>query len=73
MAKPKQRRVTVSDVAKAAGVARATAAFALSGTASRVGLSQTTVERIETIAKAMNYVPNKVARSLIASLSLIHI
>ncbi len=69
MAKPKQRRVTVSDVAKAAGVARATAAFALSGTASRVGLSQTTVERIETIAKAMNYVPNKVARSLIASRS----
>lgn len=69
MAKAKQRRVTVSDVARAAGVARATAAFALSGTASRVGLSAATVEKIETIAKAMNYVPNKVARSLIASSS----
>ncbi len=69
MAKLKQRRVTVLDVANAAGVARATAAFALSGTASRVGLSKATVAKIETIAAAMNYVPNKVARSLIASRS----
>lgn len=69
MATNKPRRVTVSDVAVASGVARATAAFALSGTADRVGLSQETVERIQTIAKAMNYVPNKVARSLIASRS----
>ncbi|MEI8234679.1 MAG: LacI family DNA-binding transcriptional regulator [Verrucomicrobiota bacterium] len=69
MANLKQKRVSVSDVAKAAGVARATAAFALSGTASRVGLSQATVKRIEAMAKAMNYVPNKVARSLISSRS----
>ena len=69
MAKQKFKRVTVSDVANAAGVARATAAFALSGTSARVGLSTTTVERIEAIAKAMNYVPNKMARSLIASRS----
>jgi len=69
MAKSKQKRVTVSDVARAAGVARATAAFALSGTAGRVGLSKATVEKVATIAAAMNYVPNKMARSLIASRS----
>ena len=69
MAKPRSKRVTVSDVARAAGVARATAAFALSGTADRVGLSKATVEKIEAIAKAMSYVPNKVARSLISSRS----
>jgi len=69
MARVRSKRVTISDVAQAAGVARATAAFALSGTADRVGLSKKTVEKIATIAKAMSYVPNKVARSLIASRS----
>ena len=69
MAKQKQRRVTVSDVAAAAGVARSTAAFAISDSGNRVGLSRTTVEKVKAMAKAMNYVPNKMARSLIASRS----
>lgn len=59
--KPRNRPVTINDVAAATGVAASTVSRALS----RPGrVNARTRERIEAAAKALNYVPNSQARAL---------
>lgn len=55
------KRVGISDVATAAGVSVTTVSHALSG---RGNLSETTRERVQRIAKELNYAPNRVASAL---------
>jgi DNA-binding LacI/PurR family transcriptional regulator len=57
------RRVTLRDVAAAAGVSRATAGFVLSD-ASGVAISEATRERVRETAKGLGYVPHGIARAL---------
>lgn len=52
---------TIDDIARVAGVSRATVARALSG---KYGASSATAERIREIAKQLNYRPNYAARTL---------
>lgn len=54
-------RVTIKDVAEAAGVSPATVSRVFNG---YTDISDTTKKRIFDIAKEMNYLPNKAARSL---------
>lgn len=60
--KQKKRLATLADVAKAAGVSRATASRVLSG--STYPVSQELRERILAAAEALNYRPNALARGL---------
>jgi DNA-binding LacI/PurR family transcriptional regulator len=57
------RRVTLRDVAAAAGVSRATAGFVLSD-APGVAISAATRERVRETAKGLGYVPHGIARAL---------
>jgi DNA-binding LacI/PurR family transcriptional regulator len=57
------RRVTLRDVAAAAGVSRATAGFVLSD-APGVAISEATRERVRETAKGLGYVPHGIARAL---------
>ena len=56
-------RVTLRDVAAAAGVSRATAGFVLSD-APGVAISASTRERVRETAKGLGYVPHGIARAL---------
>src|SRR5690554_733965 len=57
------RRVTMNDVAKAAGVSIATASYVLSG--KRLSkVSPATQERVLDAARTLGYRPNRVARGL---------
>lgn len=58
-------RVTISDVAAAAGVARATAAFVINGRAAEMRISSRTSERVQEAAARLGYVPNQIARGMI--------
>lgn len=66
---PRPRRVTITQVAEAAGVARATAAFVISGRAPELRISPKTIERVNAVAKRMGYVPNHLARGMITGRS----
>lgn len=57
------KRITIKDVAKAAGVSIAAISYALNGKESKV--SAETLERIQTIAASLNYIPDFSARSLV--------
>ena len=57
------RRVTLRDVAAAAGVSRATAGFVLSD-APGMAISEATRERVRETAKGLGYVPHGIARAL---------
>lgn len=59
------RRVTISDVAAEAGVARATAAFVINGQAPEMRISLQTTERVQAVAARLGYVPNQIARGMI--------
>lgn len=63
------RRVTISQVAEAAGVARATAAFVISGRAPELRIAQKTIDRVTAVAKRLGYVPNQLARGMITGRS----
>ncbi|MEI7780724.1 MAG: LacI family DNA-binding transcriptional regulator [Planctomycetota bacterium] len=63
------RRVTISQVAEASGVARATAAFVISGRAPELRISPKTIERVQGVAKRLGYVPNHLARGMITGRS----
>lgn len=63
------RRVTISQVAEAAGVARATAAFVISGRAPELRIAQKTIDRVNAVAKRLGYVPNHLARGMITGRS----
>lgn len=54
-------RVTIKDVAKAAGVSVTTVSYALNGTGP---VSQEKLERVQDAAKALGYVPNGIAKAL---------
>jgi len=56
-------RVTLRDVATAAGVSRATAGFVLSD-APGVAISEATRERVRETARGLGYVPHGIARAL---------
>ena len=57
-------RVTLRDVAAAAGVSIFTASKVLSGQAARARISPATMEQVEAAAKELGYVANHTARSL---------
>ena len=57
-------RVTLSDVASAAGVSPSTASRALSGQAQEYRISQATVDAISSAASALGFRPSRVAQSL---------
>ncbi|MEI7781723.1 MAG: LacI family DNA-binding transcriptional regulator [Planctomycetota bacterium] len=61
----RHKRVTISQVAEEAGVARATAAFVISGRAEQLRISQQTIKRVQAVAKRLGYVPNQLARGMI--------
>ncbi|MGD0165673.1 MAG: LacI family DNA-binding transcriptional regulator [Gaiellaceae bacterium] len=58
------RRVTISDIAKRAGVSKGAVSLALNG---RPGVSDETRKRIEAIVKELGWSPNRAARSLSAA------
>ena len=64
------RRPTIADVARHAGVSKGAVSFALNG---RAGVSQETRRRILDAADELGWTPNRQARALSTSLSLIHI
>ena len=57
------KRVTLRDVAAAAGVSRATAGFVLSD-APGIALSEATRQRVRETARDLGYVPHSIARAL---------
>lgn len=57
-------RVTLKDVAKKAGVSKATASMVLSGRAAAASISQETAERVLEAAKELNYYPHLLARAV---------
>jgi DNA-binding LacI/PurR family transcriptional regulator len=59
------KRVTITDVAKAAGVSRFAVSHVLFGTATgNIRVAKTTAERIRRLSQRMGYVPNAAARRL---------
>ena len=65
VAERKSKRVTLADVAKAAGVSVATASVAITGRPSgNCRVSPAVAEKIRVIAKQLNYRPNLQARNL---------
>jgi len=58
-----EKRVTLRDVAAAAGVSRATAGFVLSD-APGIAISEATRQRVRETAKDLGYVPHSIARAL---------
>jgi DNA-binding LacI/PurR family transcriptional regulator len=66
---PRPRRVTIAQVAEAAGVGRATAAFVISGRAPELRIAQKTIDRVNGVAKKLGYVPNQLARGMITGRS----
>lgn len=61
----RHKRVTISQVAAEAGVARATAAFVISGRATELRISSQTIGRVKAVADKLGYVPNQLARGMI--------
>lgn len=58
------QRNSIKDVAKKAGVCISTVSVALNNKVNKGQINQSTIERIQNIAAAMNYHPNSVAKSL---------
>lgn len=62
--KPQGKRVTITDIAKMAGVSPGAVSFALNG---RPGVSEQTRQRILTIAAEHEWVSSSAARALVGS------
>ncbi|MDT0306531.1 LacI family DNA-binding transcriptional regulator [Streptomyces sp. DSM 44917] len=60
---PPRRRVTMSDVARRAGVSATTASFVLAGRTD-MRISEAARQRVQEAARALGYRPNAIARSL---------
>jgi DNA-binding LacI/PurR family transcriptional regulator len=58
-----RRRVTSADVAKAAGVSRATVSYVLNATSGQ-SISDVTAEKVRAAARALDYAPSASARAL---------
>ncbi len=56
--------ITLRDVAKRAGVSRTTASYILNGLSRQMGISVDTEKRVQDVADALGYRPNRNARSL---------
>jgi LacI family transcriptional regulator len=61
---PTHRKVTLSDVAQRAGVSRTTASYILNGLSGQTGIAPDTEQRVQEVADALGYRPNRNARSL---------
>ena len=59
-----QRRATIQDVAKAAGVGKVTVSYVLNGRGEEARISAPTRERVLKAAEALSYRPNAMARGL---------
>jgi len=57
-------KVTLRDVANRAGVSRTTASYILNGLSRQTGISPDTERRVQAVADALGYRPNRNARSL---------
>src|SRR5262245_14401466 len=64
MAAERSRRVTISDIARRAGVSKGAVSFALNN---RPGVAESTRERILAIAEELGWYPNRAARALSAA------
>lgn len=64
MSRQATQRVTISDIAKRAGVSKGAVSYALNG---RPGVSEDTRERILLIANELGWYPNRAARALSAA------
>lgn len=60
----KQLRVTISDVAREAGVSKATVSLVLNGRTSNVAISEATQAVVKAAAQRLGYAPNQAARAL---------
>ncbi|WP_298461527.1 LacI family DNA-binding transcriptional regulator [uncultured Cellulomonas sp.] len=60
----KQRRVTLADVARRAGVSSPTASLVLSGRGSELRISEAAQQRVQEVAAHLGYRPNIVSRGL---------
>ena len=58
------RRITIEDVARNAGVSKVTVSYVLNGQSSKMGISPLTAERIRTVASSLGYRANAIAKSL---------
>ena len=58
------KRISIKDIAQAVGVSAATVSLVLTGKAKNGRVSKDMAEKIRTVAKEMNYQPNRLARSL---------
>jgi len=58
------KRTSIKDIAQAVGVSAATVSIVLTGKAKNGRVSKDMAEKIRTVAKEMNYQPNRLARSL---------
>lgn len=58
------KRTSIKDIAQAVGVSNATVSLVLTGKAKKGRVSKEMAEKIQTVAKEMNYQPNRLARSL---------
>lgn len=62
----RNRRATQDDVAKIAGVTRATVSYVLTGRAEELKITPAVVQRVRAAAEKLRYLPNLAARSLAA-------
>ncbi|MDP4148647.1 MAG: LacI family DNA-binding transcriptional regulator [Bacteroidota bacterium] len=58
------KKVSISDIARKAGVSVSTVSFVMNDKAVKMRISQEVIRRVENIAKEMGYRPNQLARGL---------
>jgi LacI family transcriptional regulator len=58
------KKVSISDIARKAGVSVSTVSFVMNDKAVKMRISQEVIQRVERIAKEMGYRPNQLARGL---------
>lgn len=58
------RKVSITDIARKAGVSIATVSYVMNGVASKNRISEESAKRIKEIAKQLKYQPNYIAKSL---------
>ena len=63
--------ITMADIAREAGVSRATASYVLNGRATAVHISETTRLRVLEVAKALGYRRNELARAMVTGKNLV--
>ncbi|HXD77362.1 MAG TPA: LacI family DNA-binding transcriptional regulator [Puia sp.] len=58
------KKVSISDIAKKAGVSVSTVSFVMNDKAVKMRISREVIERVENVAREMGYRPNQLARGL---------